>query len=590
MACEVGKSNSLYTHDVTAENLKYFVTLVFSAEVKECYYITDIYNLQKDAYLDGKPFISPFNTLEYTDKHIAEIERVRQLYVNDHPKEAKSYPQLNKIKLADIGRLISKIKYTANPNAREELQNELDILLASGKVDETTTDLEGYNLLFYAIESENLKLVEKFFPKSNPTAHIMRYNRGAAPLLPDAGYFLAACKTGNFPIIKFIVSKLGPAKARADVDLEKRTGLHFIANRSDADTVKIIEYLIKIVGINPNQKDRRGETPLHLAAGYDDKPEIVEVLIKNGADVNIRDDSGYTPLHTACYSNNKGSVSILLNNGAEVNIFNNEGVTPLYNVATKGYLDVFNMLIQHGAINYEILKKNTNGPTTTLRNTEASRSQLKPSNLLYSTKIPKFDKIIAELQKMPLVEPPELARPAKIIAAPKTLSKANLERRKQERFNAIVRQRQGLGNSRLNAVKYAHAFFAGTPTERSAGEVNRQVRATQKAPVSRFVSRLQGALANNKRLTKKVSTVGTVNRLRGAVTAATAATRPAVTMTSTGPRGVPATTYRTYQNIVGRSAQKKPAGPSGMSVAPSVASLSLPQLKRLGGTRKNRRR
>lgn len=48
-----------------------------------------------------------------------------------------------------------------------------------------------------------------------------------------------------------------------------------------------------------NQPDASGSTPLHHAARTESL-NMVEYLIKNGADVNSRDFRGYTPLHYAC--------------------------------------------------------------------------------------------------------------------------------------------------------------------------------------------------------------------------------------------------------------------------------------------------
>ena len=44
-----------------------------------------------------------------------------------------------------------------------------------------------------------------------------------------------------------------------------------------------------------NAKDMMGGTPLHQAAIYGDK-EAVELLIANGADVNVMNDDGETSL------------------------------------------------------------------------------------------------------------------------------------------------------------------------------------------------------------------------------------------------------------------------------------------------------
>ena len=51
-------------------------------------------------------------------------------------------------------------------------------------------------------------------------------------------------------------------------------------------------------GADVNVKDRAGLTPLHFAADYGHK-EVVELLIAKGGDVNTKDDGGMTPLDFA---------------------------------------------------------------------------------------------------------------------------------------------------------------------------------------------------------------------------------------------------------------------------------------------------
>ena len=57
--------------------------------------------------------------------------------------------------------------------------------------------------------------------------------------------------------------------------------------------------------------------------------EIVQLLIKNGADVNLKNGDGATPLHSAAFLGRVDVAKLLLENGADVKARNNDGATPM---------------------------------------------------------------------------------------------------------------------------------------------------------------------------------------------------------------------------------------------------------------------
>ncbi|WP_265029689.1 ankyrin repeat domain-containing protein [Wolbachia endosymbiont (group A) of Philonthus cognatus] len=58
-------------------------------------------------------------------------------------------------------------------------------------------------------------------------------------------------------------------------------------------------------GANPNQQDCEGKTPLHYAAKVELDKESINFLLKSGAELNILDKQGKTPLQTAIDNDNK---------------------------------------------------------------------------------------------------------------------------------------------------------------------------------------------------------------------------------------------------------------------------------------------
>ena len=113
-----------------------------------------------------------------------------------------------------------------------------------------------------------------------------------------------------------------------------------------ADDLEAVNALID-AGADLNIQDSGGGTPLSFAAvvGYTD---IARALIDAGADLNIQDNSGQTALHYAA----EGSTDIaraLIDTGADLNIQNDLGNTPLHRAALLGSTDIARALIDAGA-------------------------------------------------------------------------------------------------------------------------------------------------------------------------------------------------------------------------------------------------
>ncbi|KAH9986223.1 ankyrin repeat-containing domain protein [Russula vinacea] len=106
-----------------------------------------------------------------------------------------------------------------------------------------------------------------------------------------------------------------------------------------------------------NLLDDQGNSPLHSAA-RSGIPDIVELLLNSGADVSARDISNATPLHEATKSGNLDVVRLLLGHGAGVNAREFNHKTPLHLTSLVGSLDMSRLLIEHGA---EINAQDDNG-------------------------------------------------------------------------------------------------------------------------------------------------------------------------------------------------------------------------------------
>ena len=87
--------------------------------------------------------------------------------------------------------------------------------------------------------------------------------------------------------------------------------------------------------------------PLAIQTG---NPAEVVTCLQRGADVNMPDSDGNTPLFYACEKNNADIVRLLLQAGANVNALNDYGSTPLINcMLYGGSEEVVRLLIDAGA-------------------------------------------------------------------------------------------------------------------------------------------------------------------------------------------------------------------------------------------------
>lgn len=84
-----------------------------------------------------------------------------------------------------------------------------------------------------------------------------------------------------------------------------------------ADKADVAKALIK-AGIKVDRRDNNGQTALFGA-----NAEVTKVLVENGADLNIKDRDGNTPI---MHINGRETFDILVKNGARVDVINEEGM------------------------------------------------------------------------------------------------------------------------------------------------------------------------------------------------------------------------------------------------------------------------
>ena len=107
------------------------------------------------------------------------------------------------------------------------------------------------------------------------------------------------------------------------------------AANATGDTDFVKEYTLASTDSNVKQP---GLEPL-ISAVRTGKAELVEELLKYGADVNATDKYGNTVLMTSVRIGNKPVFQLLIDWGAEINAENDEGETALYLAVTQSHVE-----------------------------------------------------------------------------------------------------------------------------------------------------------------------------------------------------------------------------------------------------------
>ena len=107
--------------------------------------------------------------------------------------------------------------------------------------------------------------------------------------------------------------------------------------------------MIKILkhGADPNAQDKDGCSPLHQIIGRTFRMDrdlhglnnIIEILLKFGAKIDLKNDAGETPLHLAVEKRELLSIIQLVKYGADINIRNYSGSSP-YQIASRLKLEL----------------------------------------------------------------------------------------------------------------------------------------------------------------------------------------------------------------------------------------------------------
>lgn len=183
------------------------------------------------------------------------------------------------------------------------------------------------NNMIHAIQQNDLELVQKLLTEDPESAYDLT-DVGVSMLMMSI-YFQ---RTEITALLVKAITKLTYFEACALGDAET------VAKRLDEDPQQIYE----------NSAD--GFSGIGLASFFG-KDLVVALLIELGADIQKASANPLrvAPLHSAAAGGHLGIVEVLLNAGAEVNAKQEGGFTPLHSAAQNADLEMVKLLIEYGA-------------------------------------------------------------------------------------------------------------------------------------------------------------------------------------------------------------------------------------------------
>lgn len=227
--------------------------------------------------------------------------------------------------------------------------------------------------LHFAVMFSNVEVVEALLRKGvivDVTSEldfplhcaVQKEDEGIISKLIEYGACLdSVCSEGLTPLFHAVAARKTNAvkvlgKNGASFNLTTRNGdslLHFaLSNRLDENMIRLIVECG--VDVNKMEKDLLPIERIINRKRYFDGEDIMSydvdrmlrIFLRDGLDVNSRlNDSGETLLHYAAYTRNLERVKLLLQYGADFNLLNRQGHTPLY-FALQNQIELSYALIQ----------------------------------------------------------------------------------------------------------------------------------------------------------------------------------------------------------------------------------------------------
>jgi ankyrin repeat protein len=290
------------------------------------------------------------------DREIARLTQAEKALRIDFDKQVSNFRSQVKTKDAEIEKLsqsekeVIALRSDLNKKDAEitkliQLDQEKSRLIAELRSDKSLSRLSPALSApkGQAGQSTNMQLISN--ARDGNVNHVRALlTQGADPnFRNDGGYtaLILASIYGHSEVVKTLLK----GGANKDLSYYGWTALDFAKNHNHP----VIVTLLNPRGAPPPSPANPAKDKELFAAAQSGDPNIVSVLLSNGANVNARDANGLTPLIVASYQGSWPMINELLKKGADVNLRSNIGKTALMVATQNGHEPVVKLLIEKGA-------------------------------------------------------------------------------------------------------------------------------------------------------------------------------------------------------------------------------------------------
>ncbi|XP_048249040.1 serine/threonine-protein phosphatase 6 regulatory ankyrin repeat subunit A-like [Haliotis rufescens] len=155
---------------------------------------------------------------------------------------------------------------------------------------------------------------------------------------------MAAAWHGHVDVVKLLVTE------GANVSLEDSAGDNILHYACYSGLVELVKFVLSEKMADVNSRGEGYRTPVMAAAWYGHR-EVVELLIREGADVSLVDSDSDNILHWACEGGDVEMVKFVLSQEmADINSRGKESRTPVMEASLYKRREVVELLVRAGAV------------------------------------------------------------------------------------------------------------------------------------------------------------------------------------------------------------------------------------------------